>query len=151
MNEFPLTGVGVLIIRHGKILLGQRRGSHGAGCWSAPGGHLEPGETIGQCARRETREETGLTIRTMMRGPWSEDHFAERQKTYLTVMMVAACADGEPQRREPDKCAGWQWFSPDALPAPLFAPLQTLAADNGQALHALIEQFSRYCAMSGAE
>ncbi|WP_134596929.1 NUDIX domain-containing protein, partial [Pseudomonas aeruginosa] len=39
----PQVGVGVLILRDGKVLLGRRKGSHGAGCWSAPGGHLELG------------------------------------------------------------------------------------------------------------
>lgn len=40
----PRIGVGVLIFRDGKLLLGKRRGSHGAGDWSAPGGHLEFGK-----------------------------------------------------------------------------------------------------------
>ena len=34
-------GVGVLIIRNGKILLIKRTGSHGAGTWSPPGGHID--------------------------------------------------------------------------------------------------------------
>ena len=36
-----------------------------AGTWSGlsfPGGHLEPGESLEDCARREFREETGLTL-----------------------------------------------------------------------------------------
>ncbi len=48
----PKIGVGVLIIRDGKLLLGRRKGSHGAATWSAPGGHLEYGETPEACARR---------------------------------------------------------------------------------------------------
>lgn len=46
----PQVGVGVLILRDGKVLLGRRKGSHGAGCWSAPGGHLEFGEVVEDCA-----------------------------------------------------------------------------------------------------
>lgn len=38
----------------------QRRGD--SGNWSLPGGIMEVGETLGECAVRETREETGLDI-----------------------------------------------------------------------------------------
>lgn len=48
---YPRVGVGVLIFRNGLLLLGKRSGSHGAGDWSAPGGHLEYGETPQQRAR----------------------------------------------------------------------------------------------------
>ena len=44
--------VGILVVRSGLILLGRRKGSHGAGTWSAPGGRMEYGETIEQAARR---------------------------------------------------------------------------------------------------
>ncbi|MFD3509317.1 NUDIX domain-containing protein [Nocardia sp. NPDC058666] len=43
----------------GRILM-QRRGD--SGNWSLPGGVMEIGETLEQCAVRETREETGLDI-----------------------------------------------------------------------------------------
>ena len=53
-------GVGVIIVRDGNVLLGERAGSHGAGTWALPGGHLEFGETVADCARREVLEETGF-------------------------------------------------------------------------------------------
>ncbi|WP_410876388.1 NUDIX domain-containing protein [Nocardia sp. A7] len=43
----------------GRILM-QRRGD--SGNWSLPGGVMEIGETLGECAVRETKEETGLDI-----------------------------------------------------------------------------------------
>jgi 8-oxo-dGTP diphosphatase len=33
-----MVGIGVVIINRDKILLGKRKGSHGAGEWSVPGG-----------------------------------------------------------------------------------------------------------------
>ena len=69
----PQVGVGVLILRDGKVLLGRRKGSHGAGCWSAPGGHLEFGEAVEDCALREALEETGLALSELRHGPFSSD------------------------------------------------------------------------------
>jgi ADP-ribose pyrophosphatase YjhB (NUDIX family) len=43
----------------GKVLM-QRRGD--SGNWSLPGGVMEIGETLEECAVRETKEETGLDV-----------------------------------------------------------------------------------------
>ncbi len=43
----------------GRVLLARRRDS---GLWILPGGLLELGENLGDCAVRETREETGLDV-----------------------------------------------------------------------------------------
>jgi 8-oxo-dGTP pyrophosphatase MutT (NUDIX family) len=43
----------------GNVLLHQRRDS---GRWALPGGVMDIGETIAQCAEREVKEETGLTV-----------------------------------------------------------------------------------------
>ncbi|MTD39688.1 NUDIX domain-containing protein [Erwinia sp. CPCC 100877] len=126
----PLVGVGVIILRHDKILLGRRQGSHGAGSWSAPGGHLEFGETPEECARREVLEETGLILKKVRRGPWVDVLFHEAQKHYITLFMLATAPDGEAQRLEPEKCDGWRWFPLDALPQPLFAPVEKLLREH---------------------
>lgn len=121
-------GVGVLLVRDGCVLLGERRGSHGAGTWAPPGGHLEYGETAEACARREVAEETGLTLATVLPGPWSVDVFSELRRQYATLFVVAPDVAGEAKCREPAKCAGWSWWPWDALPVPLFAPLASLRA-----------------------
>jgi 8-oxo-dGTP diphosphatase len=119
-------GVGVLVVRQGKILLGKRKGSHGAGEWALPGGHLEFGESVVDCARREVLEETGLTIDRPKPGPFSSDLFPEIGRHYVTLFVIADSPDGEPELREPEKCEGWEWFRWSELPTPLFAPLRSL-------------------------
>jgi 8-oxo-dGTP diphosphatase len=42
------------------ILLAQRGKTLGYGFWSLPGGKIEPGETAGDAAERELREETNV-------------------------------------------------------------------------------------------
>jgi len=124
----PKVGVSVIICRDQKVLLGQRQGSHGAGSWQFPGGHLEYGEAIETCAIREVWEETGLEVAALERGPYTNDVFASEGKHYITLFLVARHAGGEPVAREPEKCDGWAWFGWDELPAPLFLPIQNLLA-----------------------
>jgi len=129
----PLIGVGVLIVREGRLLLGRRQGSHGAGDWATPGGHLEFGETPQECARREVLEETGMKVGNLAKCGFTNDFFHREQKHYVTLFMLAEKCNGTPEVLEPEKCTGWQWFSPDALPKPLFAPLETLRQEGGLA------------------
>lgn len=122
----PQVGVGVLIFREGKILLGRRKGSHGAGDWATPGGHLEYAETPENCARRETLEETAIDTGEPIAGPYVSTVFPKIGRHYITLFMLSQRSSGQPTLMEPEKCAGWHWFSTDALPEPLFAPLKTL-------------------------
>jgi 8-oxo-dGTP diphosphatase len=125
-EPYPRVGVGVLVVRDGRVLLGERRGSHGAGTWAPPGGHLEYRESPSECARRELGEETGLTGGTLGPGPYTTDVFELEGLYYVTLFVVASDVSGEPTVREPTKCARWDWFSWSELPAPLFAPVQSL-------------------------
>jgi 8-oxo-dGTP diphosphatase len=125
-TEAPRVGVGVIIVRNRLVLLGKRKGGHGAGTWATPGGHLEFGETVEECARRETLEETGLILRAVFDGPFTNNLFEVERKHYVTLFVVSPSESGEPQLLEPQKCCGWEWFSWDHLPSPLFKSLETL-------------------------
>ncbi|HYV96611.1 MAG TPA: NUDIX hydrolase [Gemmatimonadaceae bacterium] len=129
-GDRPRVGVGVLVLRNGRVLLGERKGSHGAATWAPPGGHLEYGETVETCAAREVLEETGLAVSDLVRGPWTNDVFDADRRHYLTVFLIARNASGEPRVCEPAKCARWDWFEWSALPAPLFAPMASLVAQG---------------------
>lgn len=120
----PQVGVCVFIVQDGKILLGLRKGSHGAGCWALPGGHLEYGETFKECVVRETLEETSLQITQPIFCACTNDIFEKEQKHYATIFMVTHECSGDVQLLEPDYCAAWKWFTPDEFPENLFLPLQ---------------------------
>ena len=112
------------------VLLGQRKGSHGAGTWALPGGHLEFGESVEECAAREVKEETGLVVQCLVRGPYTNDLFASEAKHYVTLFVVTNSIAGEPQLLEPHKCSSWQWFLWSELPQPLFQPLASLVSSG---------------------
>lgn len=118
--KYPLVGVGVMIFKEGKILLGKRKGSHGEGEYSFPGGHLEYMETIEDCARRETFEETGIEIKNIKFQFLANIRKKYKPKHYIHIGVIAEWKEGEPELKEPDRCEGWNWYSLDNLPEQLF-------------------------------
>tara|TARA_R110001583_G_scaffold8895_1_gene41893 strand:+ start:691 stop:1104 length:414 start_codon:yes stop_codon:yes gene_type:complete len=129
-NVRPKVGVGVAIIKDGKVLLGKRKNAHGEGTWSFPGGHLEYQETWAECAIRETLEETDLSIKNVRFGTVTNDIFPAEQKHYVTIIMLSDYDFGDLRNMEPDKCEKWEWFTWDKLPNSLFESIENLLKDN---------------------
>ncbi|OCL09827.1 hypothetical protein AOQ84DRAFT_403395 [Glonium stellatum] len=114
MNSRPQVGVAVLILDgNGKVIWGERKGSHGAGTWAFPGGHLEYGESFEECAKREVLEETALNIMKIRFLAATNDFMPSEKKHYVTIFMggVVEGPNKEPKAMEPNKCAKWEWTS----------------------------------------
>ena len=119
----------MIITRGDKVLLMKRKGPHGKGTWSTPGGHLDFGETLEGCAAREAKEEVGLDVVDIRFRAVTNDIFEESGKHYITVWMEGK-AVGEPfiaAEREVEEVG---WFAWDALPEPLFLTLENLVKEN---------------------
>eukprot|EP00239_Pterosperma_sp_CCMP1384_P009580 CAMPEP_0197860640 /NCGR_PEP_ID=MMETSP1438-20131217/36146_1 /TAXON_ID=1461541 /ORGANISM="Pterosperma sp., Strain CCMP1384" /LENGTH=143 /DNA_ID=CAMNT_0043477583 /DNA_START=50 /DNA_END=481 /DNA_ORIENTATION=- len=126
-------GVGVLLCRRGKVLVGCRKGSHGSGTYALPGGHLEVGETWEECARREVQEETAIALPhdKFSFAHVSNDIMKDDNKHYITIFMKADVPDDvEAENMEPNKCLGWEWADWPDLPSPRFIPLDNLLASG---------------------
>jgi 8-oxo-dGTP pyrophosphatase MutT (NUDIX family) len=111
----------VLRDQQGRVLLIRRADN---GHWALPGGAMEVGESIGDCARREVYEETGLTvheltmaamytgaryIHTNMYGhPYQLHVTAFRADSWSGVLL-----------RQTDETTDARFFPLDALPEPL--------------------------------
>ena len=122
----PQVGIGVIVRNEGRVLLLKRKGSHGEGTWAPPGGHLECGESIEECARRETLEETGVAIASVRFFALTNDVMESEQKHYLTVWVECDYLSGEATAAYPEKVAEVDWVDWDALPEPLFDPFHNL-------------------------
>ena len=121
-----LEGIGVLVVRKGRILLGRRLAAHGQGTWSCPGGKPHPGESPLEYAERELYEETGLEARAGRVVAETIDGFRDSRAVYRTRFVSMDGVSGEPRRREPAKVEGWGWYPWESLPEPLFAPVASL-------------------------
>ncbi len=126
MKELPKIGIGVIVIKGNKVLLGRRLNAHGEGTWSFPGGHLEFNEQLEDCAKRETLEETDIKIKNVEFATITNDIFKKEGKHYITIYMRSEYDSGELKIKEPDKFQEINWFTWNNLPSPLFLPVQNL-------------------------
>lgn len=124
-------GVGVIVCKGNKVLVGKRTGSHGAGRWAFPGGHVDPTDvSLKSCGEREVLEETGITCHVFKPDGYRDDLFTtfdilseDKTKMYVTCYLIADYLIGGKLRDEttgtwgiiepcePDKCEGWFWVS----------------------------------------
>lgn len=152
-------GIGVVVVSAGSLLIGRRKGSHGAGTWALPGplfgvpaeqkkpplescagGWLETGETFECCARRELVEETGLTDADLVAGkdavlPFVANNFgpAMQGQHSVTIFVRLHTSAERPHVTvcEPDKCFEWTWHDlSQPLPSPVFPPLDALVSST---------------------
>jgi 8-oxo-dGTP diphosphatase len=117
----PMVGVGAIIIKDNKILLCKRKGAHGENEWGTCGGHLEYGESIEGCAKREAREELGIEIDNLKFLCLS--NITKYDKHYVDIEFLADIKNGSPKIKE-NFIEEILWFPLDQLPSPLFEPVR---------------------------
>ena len=130
MNQEPKVGVAIIITKHDQVLLMKRKGIHGRGTWSTPGGHLDFGETPEQCAAREAKEEVGLHVIDIRFRAVTNDIFDTTGKHYITIWMEGNSISNEPVIAAEDEVTEIGWFAWDSLPEPLFLSLENLLKEN---------------------
>ena len=105
-------------IGHDMLLLQRRRDN---GLWALHGGMIEIGETFEDAARRELREETGLTagrleLCGLASGPDRIYTYPNGDRVYA-VGVVYLCREFSGElRAQPEEVTRLEWFDVDALP-----------------------------------
>jgi len=89
----PQTAIitGALVEKDGKYLLVQEGKERCRGKWSFPAGHLEPGETIFDGAKREVKEETGCDVE--LTGVCQIGNHVSSHDIFTMVMFTAKIAN----------------------------------------------------------
>ena len=129
MGAAPQVGTAMIITKDDKVLLMKRKGPHGQGTWSTPGGHLDFGESPEDCAAREAKEEVGLDVVEIHFRAVTNDLFEATGRHYVTIWMQGKSA-GEPCIAAEKEVSDIGWFAWDALPQPLFLPLENFVRKN---------------------
>lgn len=84
--------------------------------WGIPKGHIDDGETIEQCARREVREEAGVDIQLGTRLNDIKVQLRNEDKTVVSFL-AEPVGSHEPRHDDPDsEVADARWFSVNAMP-----------------------------------
>jgi 8-oxo-dGTP diphosphatase len=109
--SLPIAGVGVVVVREGRLLMVKRSKEPAKGKWSIPGGKLELGETLYEGARREVAEECSIEINierfldaadTIIRDPDGRVRFH-----YVLVDMVGKYKSGRLKARSDAEECRW--------------------------------------------
>jgi ADP-ribose pyrophosphatase YjhB (NUDIX family) len=121
-----MVGAGALILNPAGELLLLRRTDNQS--WSIPGGSLEPGETLLGCARRETREETGLELGELelfevFSGPEHYYRYPNGDEVYnVSAVYLARQVHGR-LHVDGEEHSQVRFFALDALPEPISPPV----------------------------
>ena len=108
----------MIFVRDGRVFLAKRQGAHGEGTWASAGGHLETGESLEECARREALEELGVTVGHLRF--LCVSNIVAYGKHYVDIEFLGDIGGQEPRLSETMEFSDSGWFALNCLPEPLF-------------------------------
>lgn len=129
-EKSPGVGVGVMILKAGKVLLGLRHYDpkkadselHGEGTWTMPGGKLHFYEHPLAAAQREVYEEIGVKIKQSQLALVSVTSDLAQDAHFITLGFSCKNFQGEPKVKEPEEITQWHWFALNKIPKNIFPP-----------------------------
>lgn len=116
MKNYPVVGVGAVIIHQERVLLVQRGNAPYIGMWCIPGGRVRYGETLQQAAEREILEETSIIIKAkqpVYTFEIIEPEGADHPLHYVVIDLEADYVSGELAPNDDAQDA--KWFAKDEI------------------------------------
>ena len=109
------TDVVLFTIREGKlnILLVKRKDD---GLWAIPGGFLQEGESLNQCAERELKEETGITVPYLEQFENFSNPIRDPRTQVISVAFIAIHPSGKLKLRADTDVSDVNWFDYEMIP-----------------------------------
>jgi 8-oxo-dGTP diphosphatase len=126
----PAVTVDIVVVTRGarpKVLLIRRKHAPFAGCWAVPGGYVEIDEALEDAARRELREETGLTVAGLEQLYTFGDPKRDPRERTISVAFLARVAATDSKPQAGDDAAEIGWFSLQKPPKLAFDHREILA------------------------
>ncbi len=130
--NFVGVGVGVMVRNQkGQFLLGLRteNSRNEPGKWTFPGGGIEFGEKLFDCAKREAKEEAGIEVEPVRLVKVVDHIIANENQHWVNPIVEARLVKGKPKVMEPNKMCEWKWFSLEEMPENLTINMTELFQD----------------------
>lgn len=128
-ESLPRVTVAVIVYRVDGTVLVMRRAD---GSWCHPGGRIEAGETVEECAARKLEEESGIVVpvsAVQRLGFWSHERAPNGKSFLLVWCRVVVGASTVAKIAEPDIFTAYGWCSRgDGWPQPLLMGSATMVA-----------------------
>ena len=130
----PLIMVGATLLalnQNNQLLLIKRNDN---GCWGVPGGAMEPGEKLEDTVKRETKEETGITVKNLelfgvYSGPNLYYKYPDGSEVYNVSVVYISRDVSDEIKVNLDEHSEGHYFDIHSLPAIISPPIKPILQD----------------------
>lgn len=124
--KIPKVNIDILIIKNGKILLGLLTSKwlyKGRKVYGVPGRDIKFGEKIGNCIKRNIKEELGCKVSSYEIISVNANYALKNH--YIGIGIIAKI-EGRIKLLKPEDWEKWQWFNIHKTPENLFPATENL-------------------------
>ena len=104
----------VFLIKNDEVLLAMKKRGFGEGRWNGSGGKVHDGETVEEAAKREVKEEIGVSVKKLNKSATLNFYFSEKPEwDQQVIVYLTKDWQGDPSESEEMKP---KWFKTSNIP-----------------------------------